>query len=90
MFCGDHVVHTTHDEPGSAGVETRWTSGEKIGAGGFGIVLRHQDDKGQLRAVKKLYRHILTAKKIDVSRELGTLAKLKSVGTIYLGTDTQS
>lgn len=80
-FYPQYLVHRTPDDGDSENSpETRWTLGEKIGAGGFGAVLRQESNRGQLRAVKKLYHDLLVSKKIDIFRELNTLAKLKDVG----------
>lgn len=88
IFHEDYVIHTTYEpdleagEPGkNVEVKKKWTLGETIGSGGFGVVLLQKEEKGQLRAVKRLHRDLMSPGKIDFfRRELDTLAALKAVG----------
>ncbi|KAH8150040.1 uncharacterized protein LAJ45_05726 [Morchella importuna] len=95
-FQGEYVIHTHPDfpdaeEPRDQGaidmVQGRWTSGDVIGTGGYGVVLKQKNDSGRLRAVKRVSRGALSAKEAGFSWELRVLAKLKdaSIPTISGG-----
>lgn len=83
-FDGDDVIHTTYKSDLAAGrrkveIKTRWKRKKDIGEGGFGVVSLEEAEGGtEVRAVKRLYRG---AQRVDWSRELNTLAKLKDVST---------
>lgn len=92
-FQGEYVIHTRpdlpnveepHDQEAIDMVQGRWTSGDVIGTGGYGVVLKQKNDSGRLRAVKRVSRGALSAKEAGLSWELRVLAKLKdaSIPTI--------
>lgn len=62
---------------GNIEVQTKWKRKKDIGVGGFGVVWLEEEEKGQLRAVKRLPQ---TVTGISWSRELNMLAQLRSVG----------
>lgn len=72
------------DLPDVEGRVERWSLGESIGDGRFGVVLRQKDGRGNFRAVKKLNHDILTAMRIDLSQELNTAVKLNDVSSMKL------
>jgi hypothetical protein len=85
-FQGEYVIHTRpglpdveepRDQEAIDMVQGRWTSGDVIGTGGFGVVLKQKNDSGRLRAVKRISRGALSVKEAGLSWELRVLAKLK-------------
>lgn len=77
------VAHTTYT-PGAGGqpvgVTARWRREKQIGTGAFGAVwLEKEEGSGRLRAVKRIPKQQLDAKRIDFLRELDALARLRDV-----------
>lgn len=76
-FHGDHVIHTTYNS-NLAAVDTKWTKKRRIGSGAYGIVTLEENERGQLRAVKRI---TLGVGEIDYYRELKALSSLTDVRT---------
>lgn len=60
-------------------VTIRWSRERVIGAGGFGTVWLQKEQGSGLGAVKTISKHQPGGQKIDFSRELETLAKLREL-----------
>lgn len=81
-FGNGTVTHTTYSTDVAARqrrapVLTTWTDMRTLGSGGFGVVILQEADRGELRAVKKIY----TGTGMDFSRELSVMIKVAHVCT---------
>lgn len=82
-FGDGSVTHTTYTTDLTRGVRrapvlTTWNDSKTIGSGGFGTVILQEADRGQLRAVKKIYNR--TGER-DFSMELSVMAEVAHVCT---------
>lgn len=80
-FYDDHVVHKTYitnlaTRQRRVPVKSKWTEKRLISSGGFGIVALEEDEKGQLRAVKRYSQGL---RNVNHTQELKQLVDLKEV-----------
>lgn len=80
-FYDNHVVHTTYitnlaTRQRRVPVKSKWIEKGLIGSGAFGIVALEEDEKGQLRAVKRYSRGLSN---VNYTQELKQLVNLKEV-----------
>lgn len=80
----DVVVHTSYEADRAVKrrmveVKSRWKRIRELGSGTFGVVWLEEKEGGGKRAVKSLFRQLMSAQKIDYSRELQALVELREV-----------
>jgi hypothetical protein len=72
-------IETTNEGPDDIERRIRWEQAEeRLGKGAFGSVMKEQDDKGNVRAVKRVNKEHCKIADIDYGKELLAMAKLSS------------